>query len=380
MASYRKKSSGKWEITVSLGRDSEGKKKRHIKGGFDRKKDAEEYYKRCVETGKFNVDIISTKVPLKDFIVTWFNEIKARTLGISTKSSYRNRIHNHIIPNLGDKLITDITPMHVQEFYNSLINSGLKPVSVKKVIEVLNGCFKHAKKMKLITDIPMDIEKVSLKIGKKHIVAWNEVQLKYFLEEIKDHYLYAPVLITALTGMRIGELCGLRWRNVDLEKGIISIREQTLNDKDNKILVHTKLLKTDSSNRNITIPKILINLLNDLKDSNSNFVILDRSGNMCNPRNLSMNFTKIVNKYRDTLDDKIKNSKKEVNNYVQLPQISIHGLRHTHATILLLKGENIKIIADRLGHTSTKITLDTYAHVLDEMRINTTSYLDDIFT
>jgi len=65
---------------------------------------------------------------------------------------------------------------------------------------------------------------------------------------------------------------------------------------------------------------------------------------MCNPRNVSIDFTKKVAKYKDALEDKIKKSKKEVPNYIQLPQISIHGLRHTHATILLLKGENIKVI------------------------------------
>jgi len=90
-----------------------------------------------------------------------------------------------------------------------------------------------------------------------------------------------------------------------------------------------------------------------------------------------MDFTKKVAKY--TLDDKIKNSKKEIIDYMQLPQVSIHGLRHTHATILLLKGENIKVISERLGHKSIKITMDTYSHVLPSMKKQTAELLNNIF-
>lgn len=101
---------------------------------------------------------------------------------------------------------------------------------------------------------------------------------------------------------------------------------------------------------------------------------------MCNPRNVSMDFTKKVNRYKDTLEDRIKKSNKGIADYIQLPQISIHGLRHTHATILLLKGENVKVISERLGHTSVKITLDTYSHVLPSMKKQTADLLDSVFS
>lgn len=90
---------------------------------------------------------------------------------------------------------------------------------------------------------------------------------------------------------------------------------------------------------------------------------------MCNPRNVSMNFTKKLERFNKSLQDDNK----------ALPKISIHGLRHTHATILLLKGENIKVISKRLGHTSTQITWDTYSHVLPEMEKKTADLLDIMF-
>ena len=90
---------------------------------------------------------------------------------------------------------------------------------------------------------------------------------------------------------------------------------------------------------------------------------------MCNPRNVSMDFTKKLERFNKSLEDDSKT----------LPKISIHGLRHTHATILLLKGENIKVISERLGHNSTQITWNTYSHVLPEMEKKTADLLDKMF-
>ena len=96
---------------------------------------------------------------------------------------------------------------------------------------------------------------------------------------------------------------------------------------------------------------------------------------MCNPRNISVEFSKKVAKYKLSIDD-IPNP---VEGYLQLPQITFHDLRHTHATILLKHGENIKVIAERLGHTSVKITLDTYSHVLPSRTEHTANLLENIF-
>lgn len=383
MASYRKLSSGKWEVTIDLGRDpSTGKRMRKFKSGFKTKKEAISYANFFSVDIANGLNVIDNKILLKDFIMSWYNDYKIKTISLNTRSGYENRINNYIIPCLGEIEIGKVNTATVQQFYNNLINQDLKPNTAKKIIEVLRGCFTYAKKLNLINTLPTDIEKVPETSSK--VVVWDEIQVKYFLNQIKDTWLYLPCLIISLTGLRVGELCGLRWDNVDLDEGIIHVREQVINDKKNHSLVHTKILKTNAAFRSISIPQGLINILrehmNNIPNSSSNdFVILDRSFSMCNPRNVSMDFTKKVNKYKDTLEDKTKKSKKEVKDYMQLPQISIHGLRHTHATILLLKGENIKVISERLGHTSVKITLDTYSHVLPSMKKQTANLLDSVF-
>lgn len=383
MASYRQLDNKKWEVTIDLGRNSAtGKRMRKFKSGFKTKKEAIAY------TNSFSVDVanglnvIDNKILLKDFMMSWYNDYKIKTLSINTRSNYESRMNNHIIPQLGNIEIGRLNTATVQQFYNNLINKGNKPNSCKKIMETLSNCFKYAKKLKLINYIPTDIEKIHQDSEK--IVVWDDTQLKFFLKQIKNTGLYMPALIISLTGLRIGEMCGLRWDNVTLKECAIHVRDQVIIDKKNHKLIHAKILKTDAAYRSISIPPVLIDILSKhkLEQPQSNekgFVILDRYDNMANPRNVSMDFTKKVAKYKDTIEDKIKKSKKEIKDYMQLPQFSIHGLRHTHATILLLKGENIKVISERLGHKSTQITWDTYSHVLPSMKKQTADLLNNIF-
>lgn len=383
MASFRQLSNKKWEVTINIGIDPiTGKRLRHYKSGFKTKKEASIYANKYSADIANGLNITNTKITLEAFIKSWYKDYKINTLSINTQINYQSRINTYIIPYLGNLELNKINTATIQQFYNTLIKNGLKPNSIKKIIEVLRGCFKYALKLKLIKYLPTDIETITQ--DKEELVVWDDLQLKYFLSEIKESWLYTPVLILSLTGLRVGELCGLRWCNVDLENQIIHIKEQVLNDKDHHTLIHTTKLKTKSSYRSISIPSVLVKVLlqhKKIQFSNNpkGFVILDRSNNMCNPRNLSMNFKHTVQKYKLSPSAANKSKKKYPSNYMQLPQISIHGLRHTHATILLLKGENIKVISDRLGHNSVKVTLDTYSHVLPSMQKQTATLLDTIF-
>ena len=147
--------------------------------------------------------------------------------------------------------------------------------------------------------MPVDIDRVP--IEKSKVDFWNKEDVDFFLNNIKDTYLYTPILIELLTGLRLGELCGLRWCDIDLDNRYLTVRNQVINDKTNKTLLFTDKLKTKTSYRNITLPKMLVDYLKSIKgnSSNTDFVILSREGFMSNPRNLSMNFTKSISKYKN---------------------------------------------------------------------------------
>lgn len=365
MPSFTQLSKYNWQVVISLGYDETGKRKRLKKQGFKTKKEAEFFVIDTLnKKNKGYITPTTNSILLKDFILDWFNNYKSNTLGINTTSNYLSRINYHIIPKLGHLKLNEITNMTIQNFYNSLINDNkLAPASAKKIIEILNNCFKYAKKNKLIYNIPTDIEK--MKSEKPKIDYWDKNDIDFFLEEIRNTYLYTPVYISILTGLRVGEICGLRWCDIDFDNGFLTVKNQVIQDKINNQLVLSSVLKTSTSYRSISIPNILINHLKLIREVDTDpvkgFIVKDRCNNMANPRNISMEFTKKVSKYKN------------------LKQISFHSLRHTHATLLIFNGENIKVVSDRLGHKDISVTLNTYTHILEDMKKNTAILLDELF-
>lgn len=379
MASYKMLSKGNWKVTVSLGFDSEGKRQRVIKQGFKTKKDAELF---ATETlNKRNRGYISPatrNMLFKDYITKWFNEYKIYQITINTRNDYLSRMNTHIIPMLGDYKLSELTTPIIQDFYNKLISEkNMRPVSAKKVFDMVNSCLKYAKKNKLIYELPTDIEKQ--KIDKPKVEYWSQEEVNYFLNSIKGTYLYTPIFIDVLTGLRIGELCGLRWCDVDLDNKVLTVNHQLIHDKRLKVLMLGDL-KTTSSHRTITLPNVLVEYLKDLKTTrkanDNDYVVLDRNDYKYTPRNLSMNFTKKVRKFALPKEE----YQGPISNYMQLKQISFHGLRHTHATLLIANGENVKVVSERLGHTDIRMTLNTYTHILENMKNETANLLDKIFT
>lgn len=382
MPSYKQLSKGNWKVAISLGY-KDGKKQIVRKQGFKTKKEAEAYANEILNQKNkgFTAPTNQSSTLFKDFILKWFNEYKSLTISINTRNDYTSRINTHIIPMLGEYKLKDINTSIMQDFYNKLIREkNMKPVSAKKVFDIVNGCLKYAKKLKLIYELPTDIEKQ--KIEKPKVIYWTKEEVDYYLEQIKNDYLFIPVFIDILTGMRIGELCGLRFKDIDFESGSLRICNQVVQDKKNKQVILTSILKTSTSYRTIYIPNFLVQFLKNLKESNNysdnDFVVQSRNGGMSTPRNISMNFTKSIRKYKFSTDEMLQKNK-DVSNYMQLKQITFHGLRHTHATLLILNGENVKVVSDRLGHKDITVTLNTYTHVMDKMKINTASLLDNMF-
>lgn len=384
MDQLKKLSDHNWKVTIELGTDSNGKRIRKAKQGFRTKDDAKKYAAEILAqhtrglTPSKNGDLL-----LSSFIKSWFNDYKCQNISITTKSDYFYRINLHIIPALGSYKLKDLNTLIIQDFYNKLIiEKKMKPTSAKKVFDILNGCLKYAIKLEYIYKLPTNIEKQKCK--KPIIKYWDKKQIDFFLDEIKETYLYTPIFLDVLTGLRIAELCGLRWKDINFKKCTLEVNNQVVQDKVKKELILSSVLKTSTSNRVISIPKVLVDHLEEIRNSrnakNNDFVILNRNNCMCTPRNLSMEFTKKVSKYEKSLEDlREEFPDRYVSNYMQLNQITFHGLRHSHATLLIFNGDNIKVVSERLGHTNISITLNTYMHVMKDMKNNTAKLLDSLF-
>lgn len=151
----------------------------------------------------------------------------------------------------------------------------------------------------------------------------------------------------------------MRWCDIDFDANTLTVNNQVIYDRELKTLIFSEILKTDISHRTISLPTLLINHLESIRNNaaDSDFIVLSREGLMCNLRNLSMNFTKSIHKYRKSISELEKENKKIPEDYIQLKQIAFHALRHTHATLLIFNDENIKVMSERFGHKNISTTI-----------------------
>jgi integrase len=231
---------------------------------------------------------------------------------------------------------------------------------------LINDSLKKAERWSLISKNPAALVDRP-KITKKEIKVWDLKQVKTFLKHAESSGRYYVAFMLALTtGARKGEILGLRFKDIDWKGNRIRIT-QTLSNDGKEINPYTK---TKSGSRSIDLPEETIKFLKDHHQqiekeksqvdsglyNDSDLVVCNEFGAHANSSYLRKIFNKIIKK-------------------AKLPQIRFHDMRHTHATILLLQGENPKIVSERLGHADVRITLDTYSHILPNMQKETAKKL-----
>lgn len=370
-----------WYFVVDMP-DSNGKRKQKKKRGFSTKKEAEKALADFIsEINKGNYLEPSIK-NYGDFIKQDWLSSKKRNISRATYDKYSLIIEKRIIPKLGHLKISKIKPLQLEEFMNNLyplieesVDDGEERdlLSLKSQIDIYNvikQSFRDAEKWKLIkpSENPAQYLKKPKDERKKYIRVWDEDELRVFLEEARNSVYYIAFLLAASGGLRQGESLGLRWNNVSFNDNSVFITETLSHDGKrlgNKV-------KNASSRRTVQLPQKVMDVLrrryhkyqNEKKNSggdyiDNNLVICTSLGKPINPRNLLRALYTITSR---------KN----------LKRISYHELRHTHATLLLKKGVNLKIIQERLGHASPKVTLGTYSHLLPSMQLETINALNEI--
>lgn len=382
---YIKKVGKKWKAEVSLG-SVDGQRKRIAKSGFSKKSEAEEWADEQKSLYKHGYSNINNKLTVNDIMDKWFKEI-CSSKSENTRYNSQSRINCHIKPELGNILLNKLSVSDVQNFYNNLRLNGLKPNSIKKIIETLNSGLKYAYKLKLISHLPIDIEKITAR--KEPIQFYTKEEVSFILKELNDSWCYLPVLIVVMTGIRSGELCGLQWKDIDFKNKTLTINKQVIRAKgsDNtyKVIVKSDL-KTQKSKRTITISDILLSTLDECKNSIQNnkrtdFIITTKSGNICYPDYIRNEYKKafmqIQKKHKLELLSNGHSS--EDADDLQIKKMPFYNFRHTHATILLNLDINIKVISERLGHTSIKTTLDCYSGILPKSEKAPAELFDSLF-
>ncbi|TCS80341.1 site-specific integrase [Tepidibacillus fermentans] len=376
MKGHVRKRGSKWVFVIDVGRDEKtGKRIRKWFSGFNTKKEAEKAMAQKIHELNMGTYVEPSKLTLGDYLYQWLENYAKVNTAPRTYEGYEMIIKKHIIPSLGHITLDNLKPLHIQRYYSDKLShgrtdgtGGLSAQTVLHHHRVLKEALEQAVKWQLIVRNVADaVEPPRPK--KVQMVTLNKQEISKLLETAKDSPFF-PIIFTAIyTGMRRGEILGLRWRDINFHNRVISVR-QTLQAVKGKGLIFKE--PKNGKERTVSIPDSLIDLLKKQKiKQNENklrfgpayndfdLVFAQPNGNPFQPSELSRGFNKIIKK-------------------AEITPIRFHDLRHTHATLLLEQGVHPKIVSERLGHSSINITLDTYSHVLPNMQEEAANKFDDL--
>lgn len=294
------------------------------------------------------------KILYKDWIYTWLLE-KKDYIKESTYANYSNNIFNHIIPKLGNYYLNELNHKVIQDFLLELSkngrkdnNGGLAEKTIKDITIIIKGSIKKGinedkiKHIELTFNYPKDNKENKLYVLTKR--EQNKIT-NYVLENINSRNV--GLLISLYSGIRIGELCALRWEDVDFKKNCLTINKTIqrvyIKDKNkniSKVIITTP--KTKNANREIPINKDFLEILKKVKSDKKNY-ILTGNEKYIEPRTYRKYFNKIL--------DELK-----------IKHFNFHSLRHTFATNCISLGVDYKTVSELLGHANVNITLNLYVH------------------
>lgn len=376
----RERSDGRFEVRVTAGIDfATGKTKRisyYAKTRAEATKilHEEEYKIHITEM----VDPTSTK--LIDWLRIWLETYMKNSLKQSTYTSYKGYIENHLAPAFPALKLKDLTSKLLQDFYNyKLTEEGLSPKTITNLHRCLHKALKQAVLEHHLNFNPCDA--VNLPRNEKP-------QIEILTREEQERLIYTSynfrygifIRLTLATGIRLGELLGLRWEDIDTRKNMLNIR-RTLNRLPkvdyNGVGNSTEIViqepKTKNSVRSIPLMQITIKELQQWRNiqfadartageiyNDSGFIVTNQTGGYIEPRT-----------FKDYYDEILEAS--------GLGHYTFHALRHTFATRALEQGMDSKTLSTILGHYSVSFTLDTYTHVLDSQKYEEMKLMEDLF-
>ena len=301
-----------------------------------------------------------SSMTMKEWLYKWLEVYKSGTIRESTMKSYRHMVDFYILPYIGKKKILEVTPFELQRLYTRLKKSGrvnkatkkgeeLSDTMVRSIHFLLHQAMEDAKNARMIPFNPT--EKLTIpKSNYKPKTILDDSQLKAFLEEIKKETRWYAFFYTEITtGLRRGEICGLKWSDFDAETGALNI-VRTLHAKSGNLIEGDT--KTEQGKRKIMLPDTTAELLRMRKATANSQWIFPNFLKPDEPVNPSSAYTEL----------------KKILKNAGLPAIRFHDLRHTFATHALTGGVDPKTLSGILGHTNASFTLDTYTHVTGDMQ------------
>jgi len=377
MAGYiRRRSKGSWEVTVHLGHDpSTGRVRRRFLAVKGTKRDAESALAEALHERDTGIDISPGKITVADYLRRWLEAV-CPNLAPATYRRYEGFIRAQIVPIIGALPLAKLRPLHVQQLYACLQESGradgrggLAPRTLLHVHRVLSEALAQAVRWQIVArNVCQAVEAPQARRTEIRALSPEETRRLLEVAEVKNTSYGDTVILAVHTGLRLGELLGLRWEDVDLERGTVTVR-RTLQRLPGEGIGYREP-KTARSQRTMPLGSTALETLRRLRRrqleerlalgpayQDRGAVLSTTLGTPLDGGNLRRAFYRLVRQ-------------------AGLTALRFHDLRHTHASLLLARGVHPKVVSERLGHASIAITLDTYSHVLPNLQEEAAHDLD----
>jgi integrase len=368
----KQRSEGSYSLIIDLPRQRGEKRKQKWFTYRGTKRDAQKELARLITEMADDSFQEPSKTTLEQFFERWLKHMTSQ-VDERTHIGYAEKARKNINPLLGSVLLTRLRPDQISEAYAQALASGrrdgkggLSPRTVHHLHRILKQALGQAVKWGLLKRNPCDVVDPP-RVEKREMKTFDTVQTADALGEMRRTRFLIAYLLAAICGLRRGEIAALRWKNVDLDAGVLKIVQTTR--QIGKAVTYKPVKNTKGR------PVALSSLVRDelkahrakqaeellrcgVKLSGDSFVFAQPDGSPIKPGSITNEWKRLVKKHA-------------------LPRIRFHDLRHTHATAMLASGVHPKIASERLGHSSIAITLDLYSHVLPNMQADAIEGMDN---
>ncbi len=364
MRGHVRKRGRTWTYVVDVGRDAKGKRRQKWVGGFESKREAQSALTDALSALGRGTFVEPSQESVAEFLRQWLSTVESQ-LRPSTFASYSATIENHIVPRIGGIRLRDLGPGQLTNLYGDLHRDGslrgpggLSSRTVRYVHRIVHRALQDAVRWGHLFRNPVGLADPP-RVEKSESAVWSAAEARLFIDSTRQDRLRALYLLALTTGMRRGELLGLRWSDVDFERCRLSAK-QTLVSVGYEVRVSEP--KTKRARRSIALDGATVAILRSHRAEQSverlrfgegaednDLVFTREDGSLLHPMSVSARFKRLVRS-------------------AGLSPIRFHGLRHTSATLALEAGLHPKVVSERLGHSSITVTLDTYSHAVPALQ------------